>query len=129
MAKSRTERQPRQFAVTVLGTNRALHTIVVSLCRLYRYRDRVYRVVPHSLSVRAHIVTVVADDPAALAAFARGREVRPDKAAIFIAANFDDDRAQSDSRAFWLRRTQLSANLLRTPSRSPSRVRPGQARP
>lgn len=110
----RSERRPRQFAVTVLGTNRALQTIVVSLCRLYRYRDRIYRVVPHSLSLRAHIVIVDADDPAAIAAAERVREARPHKAMVFIGANFEDSVSTGDDDAFRLRRTQLSANLLKT---------------
>lgn len=112
--RAKAERAPRQFAVTVLGTSRALHTIVVSLCRLYRYRDRVYRVVPHSLSVRAHIVIVDADDPAALAAFERVREVKPTKPVVYIGAEFSDLGEVRDDHAFRLRRTQLSANLLKT---------------
>ena len=107
------QRQPRPFAVTVLGTNRAMHTIVVSLCRLYRYRDRVYRVVPHSLSLRAHIVVVDADDPAAMDACERIREARPDKPIVFIGADFEESMGMGDDDAIRLRRTQLSANLLK----------------
>ncbi len=109
----RAKRQPRQFAVTVLGSNRALHTIVVSLCRLYRYRDRVYRVVPHTMSLRAHIVVVDADDPVAMAACERIRQARPSKPMVFIGAHFKESMETGDDDAFRLRRTQLSANLLK----------------
>jgi twitching motility two-component system response regulator PilG len=108
------ERRPRQFAVTVLGTNRALHTIVVSLCRLYRYRDRIYRVVPHSLSLRAHIVIVDADDPAAVMASERLLKAKPGKAMVFIGADCDESAKTVTGSVFRLRRTQLSANLLKT---------------
>jgi hypothetical protein len=38
-------REEKEFLLTVIGANPVLRTIVVSLCKLYRYRDRSYRVV------------------------------------------------------------------------------------
>ena len=110
----KSSRTPRQFAITVLGTNRALQTIVTSLCKLYRYRDRIYRVVPHSLSLRAHIVIVDADDPVALEASQRLKAAKPDKPIVLIGAEFSASVSLTDQGAYQLRRSQLSANLLKT---------------
>jgi len=60
-------RGEREFLLTVFGVSPALRTIVVSLCKLYRYRDRSYRVIERSDYKNVDIVIVDADDAKALA--------------------------------------------------------------
>ena len=52
-------REEKEFLLTVIGANPALRTIVVSLCKLYRYRDRSYRVVVRGDYGRVDIVNKV----------------------------------------------------------------------
>jgi len=112
-------RGERQFLLTVFGANPALRTIVVSLCKLYRYRDRSYRVVERSDYAHADIVVVDADDSQALAQWNRDSAARGDgagagKPVILIGADFADAALASDAGEYRLKRTRLSAYLLKT---------------
>jgi two-component system, cell cycle response regulator len=110
-------RGERQFLLTVFGANPALRTIVVSLCKLYRYRDRSYRVIAGGEYAHADIVIVDADDARALAEWrdkCEAREVEPEKPAILIGAEFADAAEVADGRGYRLKRTRLSAYLLKT---------------
>ena len=64
---SESVREEKEFLLTVFGANPALRTIVVSLCKLYRYRDRSYRVIDRSDYKNVNIAIVDADDVEALA--------------------------------------------------------------
>lgn len=110
-------RGERQFLLTVFGANPALRTIVVSLCKLYRYRDRSYRVVNGSELANVDIVIVDTDDADALARWhdqceARGADAG--KPAILIGADFADAAERAGGREYRLKRTRLSAYLLKT---------------
>jgi two-component system cell cycle response regulator len=110
-------REEREFLLTVFGMNPALRTIVVSLCKLYRYRDRSYRVVERSQFGDADIVIVDADDSDALAAWQdiHGSQAgRFDKPVILIGAEFAEPVEESEHREYRLKRTRLSAYLLKT---------------
>ena len=110
-------RGEREFLLTVFGANPALRTIVVSLCKLYRYRDRSYRVIERGDYDHMDIAIVDADDSDALAAWydvsgAHG-EV-PVKPAILIGAEFAEPVEEAEGRQYRLKRTRLSAHLLKT---------------
>jgi two-component system cell cycle response regulator len=110
-------RGEREFLLTVFGANPALRTIVVSLCKLYRYRDRSYWVVERGEYEHADIAIVDADDARALAEWydvndARG--VDADKPAILIGADFAESAEVVHGREYRLKRTRLSAHLLKT---------------
>ena len=110
-------REEKEFLLTVFGANPALRTIVVSLCKLYRYRDRSYRVVELSDYKYVNIVIVDADDSSALARwheFNHGKMADSRKPAILIGAAFAEPAEQVDGRQYRLKRTRLSAHLLRT---------------
>ena len=101
--------------MTVFGVNPALRTIVVSLCKLYRYRDRSYRVIERSDFGNADIVIVDADDAGALAEWYDMNEgVGRGKPVILIGADFADAVDNGDGREYRLKRTRLSAHLLKT---------------
>ena len=55
---SEVAREEKEFLLTVFGMNPALRTIVVSLCKLYRYRDRSYRVIERDQHRNADIIIV-----------------------------------------------------------------------
>ena len=110
-------REEREFLLTVFGANPALRTIVVSLCKLYRYRDRSYRVIERSDYKNVNIAIVDVDDAHALAQwheFNDAASTDPGKPAILIGAAFADSAEQVDGRQYRLKRTRLSAHLLRT---------------
>ena len=110
-------RGEREFLLTVFGANPALRTIVVSLCKLYRYRDRSYWVVDRSEHENADIAIVDVDDAHALAEWAQANEsggVGSGKPAILIGADFAEVAAEVDGREYRLKRTRLSAHLLKT---------------
>jgi two-component system, cell cycle response regulator len=110
-------RGERQFLLTVFGANPALRTIVVSLCKLYRYRDRSYRVVERSDYAHADIVVVDADDNQALAQWNSDSAACGDgagKPVILIGADFTDAAQAPDAGEYRLKRTRLSAYLLKT---------------
>lgn len=114
---SKVARGEREFLLTVFGANPALRTIVVSLCKLYRYRDRSYWVVDRGDYKNADIVIVDADDAHALAEWydvTNVQGVDSSKPAILIGAEFDEPAEEIDSREYRLKRTRLSAHLLRT---------------
>ena len=110
-------REEKEFLLTVFGANPALRTIVVSLCKLYRYRDRSYRVIDRSDYKNVNIAIVDVDDAHALAqwyAFNDAAGTDPGKPAILIGAAFADSAERADGRQYRLKRTRLSAHLLRT---------------
>ncbi|GMQ95570.1 MAG: hypothetical protein BMS9Abin14_017 [Gammaproteobacteria bacterium] len=110
-------REEKEFLLTVFGMNPALRTIVVSLCKLYRYRDRSYRVIGRSDYAHVDIVIVDADDADALREWydvndAPGAALG--KPAILIGAGFAEPAEKADGGEYRLKRTRLSAHLLRT---------------
>ena len=108
-------REEKEFLLTVFGVNPALRTIVVSLCKLYRYRDRSYRVIERKDLGSADIVIVDADDADALAEWYDMNEgVGRGKPVILIGADFADAVDNGDGREYRLKRTRLSAHLLKT---------------
>jgi len=114
---SRVVRGEREFLLTVFGANPALRTIVVSLCKLYRYRDRSYWVVERGNYENADIVIVDADDAGALAEWhdvSGAQGVESSKPAILIGAEFAEPVEEIDGREYHLKRTRLSAHLLKT---------------
>jgi len=112
---SDTLREEKEFLLTVFGVNPALRTIVVSLCKLYRYRDRSYRVVKRNDYGNADIAIVDADDADALAEWYRIDEAgSKGKPVILIGAEFADAVDEGDGREYRLKRTRLSAHLLKT---------------
>ena len=104
----------REFNLAVLGTNKALHTIVVSLCKLYRFRGRAYRVIPPAHVSQADIVIVDADDNVAMSQWAELGVAGSVKPSVFIGAHYEAAVAELSPREYQLRRTRLSANLLKT---------------
>ncbi len=109
--------EEKEFLLTVIGANPALRTIVVSLCKLYRYRDRSYRVVARDNYEKVDIGIIDADDADALAEWYdvnNARGVGPDKPAILIGAEFAEPVEVVDAREYRLKRTRLSAHLLKT---------------
>ena len=103
--------------MTVFGANPALRTVVVSLCKLYRYRDRSYRVIERSDYENVDIVIVDVDDADALAEWYNVNGARgavPGKPAILIGAEFAEPVEETDGREYRLKRTRLSAHLLQT---------------
>jgi twitching motility two-component system response regulator PilG len=112
-----TVREEKEFLLTVFGMNPALRTIVVSLCKLYRYRDRSYRVIERGEYKNADIVIVDADDADALAEWYDIYEAYGEvsgKPAILIGAEFAEAVEESADRQYRLKRTRLSAHLLKT---------------
>lgn len=110
-------REEREFLLTVFGMNPALRTIVVSLCKLYRYRDRSYRVIERSEYGNADIVIVDADDAEALAEWYDVDDAHggaPGKPVILIGADFAEPVEEGDGAEYRLKRTRLSAHLLKT---------------
>ena len=110
-------REEREFLLTVFGANPALRTIVGSLCKLYRYRDRSYRVIERSDFRDVNIVIVDADDAVALAQWNDvndARNVDSGKPAILIGAEFAEPAEEASPREYRLKRTRLSAHLLKT---------------
>ena len=114
---SKTIRGEKEFILTVFGKNPALRTIVVSLCKLYRYRDRSYWVVERGDYENADIVIVDADDADAIAEWYDvndGQRARSGKPAILIGAEFAEQAQATGGREYRLKRTRLSAHLLKT---------------
>lgn len=112
-----TARGEKEFLLTVFGANPALRTIVVSLCKLYRYRDRSYRVIGHGDYESMDIAIVDADDSDALARWYDTSGAYggiPSKPAILIGAEFAEPVEEVDGREYRLKRTRLSAHLLKT---------------
>jgi twitching motility two-component system response regulator PilG len=110
-------REEKEFLLTIFGMNPALRTIVVSLCKLYRYRDRSYRVIERSDYEHVDIVIVDADDADALGKWYDVNDARgaaPGKPAILIGAGFAEPAEEADGREYRLKRTRLSAHLLKT---------------
>ena len=110
-------REEKEFLLTVFGANPALRTIVVSLCKLYRYRDRSYRVVVRDDYEKVDIVIIDADDTDALAEWYDINEARgadPAKPAILIGAEYAEPVEVVAGRKYRLKRTRLSAHLLKT---------------
>jgi twitching motility two-component system response regulator PilG len=110
-------REEKEFLLTVFGANPALRTVVVSLCKLYRYRDRSYRVVLRDDYEKVDIVIVDTDDTDALAEWYdinNARGANPVKPAILIGAEFAEPVEVLDAREYRLKRTRLSAHLLKT---------------
>ncbi len=110
-------REEKEFLLTVIGVNPALRTIVVSLCKLYRYRDRSYRVVDRDDYEKVDIAIIDADDADALAEWHdvnNARGAGPGKPAILIGAEFAEPVEETDGREYRLKRTRLSAHLLQT---------------
>lgn len=110
-------REEKEFLLTVIGANPALRTIVVSLCTLYRYRDRSYRVVVRGDYERVDIVIIDADDADALTEWYdinNARGAGPVKPAILIGAAYAEPVEVVDGREYRLKRTRLSAHLLKT---------------
>ena len=109
--------EEKEFLLTVFGMNPALRTIVVSLCKLYRYRDRSYRVIERSEYRNADIVIVDADDADALAEWYDFHDAFSDasgKPVILIGVEFAELVAEDNGREYRLKRTRLSAHLLKT---------------
>lgn len=114
---NRMARGEREFLLTVFGANPALRTIVVSLCKLYRYRDRSYRVIERGDYDAMDIAIVDADDSHALAEWYDVSGVNgsvPAKPAILIGAAFAEPVEEVEGREYRLKRTRLSAHLLKT---------------
>ena len=112
---SESAREEKEFLLTVFGANPALRTIVVSLCKLYRYRDRSYRVIDRSDYKNVNIAIVDADDARAMAQWnAINQGAGPGKPAILIGAAFAEAAEQVNGRQYRLKRTRLSAHLLKT---------------
>ena len=114
---SQMPRGEREFLLTVFGANPALRTIVVSLCKLYRYRDRSYRVIERGNYESMDIAIVDADDTVALAEWydlSGARKEAPAKPAILIGADFAEPAEEVEGREYRLKRTRLSAHLLKT---------------
>jgi two-component system cell cycle response regulator len=110
-------REEKEFLLTVFGMSPALRTIVVSLCKLYRYRDRSYRVIERDEYRNADIVIVDADDADALAGWYDIHDAFSDatgKPGILIGAEFAEPVEERDGREYRLKRTRLSAHLLKT---------------
>ncbi len=110
-------REAKEFLLTVIGANLALRTVVVSLCKLYRYRDRSYRVVERHDYEKVDIVIIDADDADALVEWYDANDVGgagPGKPAILIGAEFPEPVEVVDGREYRLKRTRLSAHLLKT---------------
>jgi len=110
-------RGEKEFLLTMFGVNPALRTIVVSLCKLYRYRDRSYRVIERSDFESMDIAIVDADDTDAMARWYDMSGAHGDvplKPAILIGAEFAEAVEEGDGREYRLKRTRLSAHLLRT---------------
>jgi two-component system cell cycle response regulator len=110
-------RGEREFLLTVFGANPALRTIVLSLCKLYRYRDRSYRVVERSDEKNVNIAIVDADDAHALAEWHEFNDTESadsGKPAILIGATFSQPAEHIDAKQYRLKRTRLSAHLLKT---------------
>lgn len=110
-------REEKEFLLTVFGMNPALRTIVVSLCKLYRYRDRSYRVIERREHGNADIIIVDADDADALAEWYdvnHAERTTRSKPVILIGAEFADAVEEGDGREYRLKRTRLSAHLLKT---------------
>jgi twitching motility two-component system response regulator PilG len=110
-------REEKEFLLTVFGENPALRTVVVSLCKLYRYRDRSYRVVVRDDYEKVDIVIIDADDSDALAEWYDINEARgadPAKPAILIGAEYAEPVEVVAGRKYRLKRTRLSAHLLKT---------------
>ncbi len=110
-------REEKEFLLTVFGMNPALRTVVVSLCKLYRYRDRSYRVIERSDYQKVDIVIVDVDDADALAEWHDVNDAQgavPDKPSILIGAEFAEPVEEVDGREYRLKRTRLSAHLLKT---------------
>ena len=90
---NRIVREEKEFLLTVIGANPALRTVVVSLCKLYRYRDRSYRVVGRDNYEKVDIVIIDADDTDALVEWYDANDVGgagPGKPAILIGAEFSE---------------------------------------
>ena len=114
---NRTVREEKEFLLTVIGANPALRTIVVSLCKLYRYRDRSYRVVGRDNYEIVDIVIIDADDTDALVEWYDANDVGgagPGKPVILIGAEFSEPVEVVNGREYRLKRTRLSAHLLKT---------------
>jgi len=114
---SESVREEKEFLLTVFGANPALRTIVVSLCKLYRYRDRSYRVIDRSDYKNVNIVIVDADDSHAVVQwheFNQAARAASGKPAILIGAAFADAAEQVNGKQYRLKRTRLSAHLLKT---------------
>ncbi len=114
---SETVREEKEFLLTIFGMNPALRTIVVSLCKLYRYRDRSYRVIERSDFEHVDIVIVDADDADALGEWYDVNDARgaaPGKPAVLIGAGFVEPAQEADGGEYRLKRTRLSAHLLKT---------------
>lgn len=114
---SQVARGEREFLLTVFGVNPALRTIVVSLCKLYRYRDRSYRVIERGDYQSMDIAIVDADDSNALADWydvSGAHADMPAKPAILIGAEFAEPVEEIEGREYRLKRTRLSAHLLKT---------------
>jgi twitching motility two-component system response regulator PilG len=110
-------REEKEFLLTVIGANPALRTIVVSLCKLYRYRDRSYRVVQRDDYEKVDIVIIDEDDADALAEWYdinNARGAGPVKPAILIGAEYAEPVEVVGGREYRLKRTRLSAHLLKT---------------
>lgn len=110
-------REEKEFLLTVFGMSPALRTIVVSLCKLYRYRDRSYRVIERKDHSDADIIIVDADDADALAEWYDVHDAQGDarvKPVILIGAAFADAVEAGSDREYRLKRTRLSAHLLKT---------------
>ncbi|MDX1433667.1 MAG: response regulator [Gammaproteobacteria bacterium] len=86
----------------------------MSLCKLYRYRDRSYRVVNSEGYAGTDIVIVDADDPGAVSAWRSADDLHPGKPAVLIGASFSDPAEQPRAGRYQLKRTRLSAYLLKT---------------
>ena len=106
--------EEKEFLLTVFGLNPALRTVVVSLCKLYRYRDRSYRVIEPSGYLQADIVIVDADDENAVAEWRKSDGSDPGKPAVLIGASYTEAAEEVNSRQYRLKRTRLSAHLLKT---------------
>ena len=114
---SESVREEKEFLLTVFGANPALRTIVVSLCKLYRYRDRSYRVIDRSDYKNVNIVIVDADDSHAVVQwheFNQAARAASGKPAILIGAAFADAAEPVNGKQYRLKRTRLSAHLLKT---------------
>ena len=110
-------REEKEFLLTVFGENPALRTVVVSLCKLYRYRDRSCRVVVRDDYEKVDIVIIDADDSDALTEWYDINEARgadPAKPAILIGAEYAEPVEVVAGRKYRLKRTRLSAHLLKT---------------
>jgi len=106
--------EEKEFLLTIFGLNQALRTIVVSLCKLYRYRDRSYRVVPPATHRQADIVIVDADDEQAMEQWRAVDAEATSKPAVLIGADFAEPVDDATPGQYRLKRTRLSAHLLKT---------------